>query len=232
MKCTTTLLHQIRHGGSSALSCTGLAAAAAALIVSDRQQRSHILADGLAYPELKSGPWNVREAKADKSNRDAVAWAPSKSDDFLDTDSFSAGGAKGHILAGSGQVEKQGGQIKDLDNEAMRKPLVRKGVRMMPVHAAAADGDVWWLERCGAMKTCREMLKMGDARADTPLHHCARSGQASACKALLRLSMSPSAMNADDQLPEDIAAEGKHDVVADLLIRAREAGDGRRSQAA
>merc|ERR1719210_3081726 len=70
------------------------------------------------------------------------------------------------------------------------------------------------------------MLKMADTSADTPLHHCARSGQASACKALLRLTMVPNAMNADDMLPEDVAAQGKHDVVADLLCRAREAGNG------
>merc|ERR1719422_907084 len=177
------------------------------------------------FPELKSGPWNVREAKAEKANKGTGVWAPSKSDQFLDSDSFYAGRAKGHIRAGIGQRrrlgEKQGGQIKDLGYEAMHEPLMRNGVEMLPVHAAAEDGDVWWLERCGAMRSCRAMLDVGDAQQDTPLHHCARAGQASTCKALLRLTMVPDSRNMEGQLPEEVAAAEGHEEVARLLRSAR-----------
>lgn len=186
--------------------------------------------DVASFPVLKPGAWNVSEARAEKANKGTGVWAPSKSDQFLDSDSFYTGRAKGHLRAGIGQRrrigDKQGAQIKDLGYEAAHEPLERDGVEMLPVHAAAADGDIWFLERCGATKSCRAMLEIGDAVKDTPLHHCARSGQESACKALLRLTMVPDAKNGQDKLPEELVAEGARAEVTALLRTAREAGQG------
>ncbi|CAK0840310.1 unnamed protein product [Prorocentrum cordatum] len=91
------------------------------------------------------------------------------------------------------------------------------------VHAAAEQGNVWWLECCGASRGCQAQLNDGDLREDTPLHRCARSGQAVACRTLLRLRADPARRNRWGLLPEHLAAHGGHGGVSALLRGARRA---------
>lgn len=178
---------------------------------------------GSTWPPLESGPWNVPAAKATVPCKGI--WSPSKNSEFLDTDCFMAGRAKGHFREGIGQRRKlgkeQGGQIKVLGYEAAHQPLVRDGVEMLPVHAAAGDGHIWWLEHCGANDKCRSMLLTGDAQEDTPLHHAAAKGQEAVCRALLRLGADVDTRNETGQLAEDSAAQSGHQDVAKLLREAR-----------
>ncbi|CAK0872779.1 unnamed protein product [Prorocentrum cordatum] len=48
--------------------------------------------------------------------------------------------------------ERQGNQVWGVGYDG---PQLRGGVEMLPAHAAALDGRVWWLERCGASASCR-----------------------------------------------------------------------------
>lgn len=178
---------------------------------------------GASYPKLQSGPWSVVVAKAIPPGRGI--WCPSKDFKFLDSESFYANRARGHLRAGIGQRrrlgEQQGGQIKALGYEAAHEPLTRGGVEMLPVHVAADDGNVWWLERCGADPSCRGMLSIGDTAGDTPLHHSARIGQVSTCKSLLRLGAGVDVRNEQGALPEDLALAFGHADLAALLRRVR-----------
>lgn len=176
--------------------------------------------DALPALALKQGPWNVPAAVAASKG----SWSPSNAYKFIDSDSFYANRVKGHLREGIGQRrrlgDKQGKQIKDLGYEADHEPQVRDGVEMLPVHAAAQDGLVWWLERCGASITCRGMLKIDDACGDSPLHHAARHGVLSSCYALLRLGADPTATNGDGISAESLATNAGHSEVAAVLSAA------------
>lgn len=166
---------------------------------------------------LKPGPWNVPAALAISRG----SWSPSNAYKFIDSDSFYANRVKGHLREGIGQRrrlgDKQGKQIKDLGYEADHEPQIRDGVEMLPVHAAAQDGLVWWLERCGASLTCRGMLSIGDACGDSPLHHAARHGVLSSCHTLLRLGSDPVTTNGSGVTPAALAADAGHSQIAALL---------------
>jgi len=58
------------------------------------------------------------------------------------------------------------------------------------------------------------------------LHHCARAGQVSTCKALLRLGADVSAKNKQELTAEELALECGHEEVASLLRRAAEQAAG------
>jgi len=180
------------------------------------------------YPELESGPWNVVAAKAVVPRKGI--WSPGSTHEFLESDSFYAGRAKGHQRAGIGQRvrlgEKQGGQIKNMGYEASREPLIRRDIQMLPVHAAAEDGKVWWLEHCGASSSCRSMLNLADMHGDSPLHHGAWAGCMDSCMALLRLGAETDACNVDNQMPEELADQRGHKEVAELLRSARKEAYG------
>jgi len=96
---------------------------------------------------------------------------------------------------------------------------------MLPAHAAALDGRVWWLERCGANASCRELLGVADAGGDAPLHHSARAGRMDACRVLLRLGVDPRPWNKEGRLPEELAEGAGHEQIAELLRRGGEGGD-------
>ncbi|CAK9047778.1 unnamed protein product, partial [Durusdinium trenchii] len=83
-------------------------------------------------------------------------------------------------------------------------------------HHAAANDRVWWLERCGATPGCRPMLNSKDERGDTPLHHCARTGQKEACCALLRYNVEQS-VNHFGLAPQQLAQQLGHKDVAVIL---------------
>ncbi|CAE8616670.1 unnamed protein product [Polarella glacialis] len=180
------------------------------------------------YPPLEHGPWNVALAKAVVPGKGL--WSPSRSWEFVDSGSFYASRAKGHNREGIGQRvrlgEKQGGQVKVLSYEASHQPQVRRGTEMLPVHAAAEDANLWFLEQCGATPTCRAMLNLGDVLADTPLHHAAWAGRADSCLVLLRLGADTDARNADGLMPEEVAGNAGHAEVAELLRSARLAAEG------
>jgi len=177
------------------------------------------------FPELVSGPCSVAKAKAEPPGKGI--WAPSKDFQFLDSDSFYANRARGHLRAGIGQRrrlgENQGAQVKGLGYAADFEPFQRDGVEMLPVHLAAEDGSVWWLERCGATQTCRAMLVEPDTAGDTPLHHSARVGCRPSCLALLRMGGDPQARNDEELLPEELAVQAGHPELAQLLRAARQA---------
>lgn len=97
------------------------------------------------------------------------------------------------------------------------EPQMRQGVALSAAHVAAEDGRIWWLERCGASAACSGMLEEPDGRLDTPLHRCARCGQADACRTLLRLGADPAARNMWRLWPEDLAKNEGHAEIAALL---------------
>lgn len=97
------------------------------------------------------------------------------------------------------------------------RSAARSDVDSDAVCAAAEDGRVWWLERCGAQLGCRDMLGLRGASDDTPLHHAARSGSLPASCALLRLGADPRVRNAHGLLPEELAASGGYGEVERLL---------------
>jgi len=207
----------------AAMSCfvaSLFAAGGVSLYVSHRQRLSPTAAQGPSvWPALASGPWNVHLAQQESKG----VWAPSKAWEFQNKDSFYNNRAQGHLRANVGQ--RRGKQVKGQGYDAFHDPVVRDGVEMFPVHVAADDGHVWWLEICGASLQCRSMLGVGDARQGTPLHHCARCGQEASCRALLRLGADPSVKNDEQQLPEEVAAAAGHGDIAAFLQEARGTDD-------
>lgn len=166
---------------------------------------------------LKQGPWNVPDAVASAKGN----WSPSTAHKFIDSDSFYANRVKGHLREGIGQRkrigDKQGKQIKEMGYDVDHEPHIRDGVEMLPVHCAAQDGCVWFLERCGANTICRGMIGIGDMAGDTPLHHAARQGQISTCTALLRLGADPQVKNGDGLTASALADAAGHPEIAALL---------------
>lgn len=196
------------------------AAGGASVYLSRRESLSPTAAQGSkGWPALVSGPWNVHLALQESQG----VWAPSKAWDFQNKDSFYNSRAQGHLRANVGQRRNK--SVRGQGYDVFHDPVVRDGVHMFPVHVAAGDGHVWWLEICGATVQCRSMLDIGDAREDTPLHHCARCGQAAACRALLRLGADASAKNSEQQLPEEVAAAADHGGIAAFLQEARGSTD-------
>lgn len=172
------------------------------------------------YPPLEPGPWNVAAAKELAKNSKTV-WAPSKAWEFQDNDTFYGGRTKGHMRANIGQRKSigraQGGQVRELGYEASNQPQMLGDIEVLPAHIAAADGNIWWLEACGATVQCRSTLMARDSVADTPLHHSARNGQADACRALLRLGADKGAKNEQELTPFDAAKAVGNDAIAELL---------------
>jgi len=177
------------------------------------------------WPPLTPGPWSVHACKVAEQEAKGV-WAPSKAWEMQNKESFYSSRAQGHLRANIGQRkrlgEEQGKQVKVQGYEASHNPVARDGVQMLPVHLAAEDGHVWWLEECGASVQCRGTMDTGDTREETPLHHAARYGQEQACIALLRLGANPSVKSSDGQLPEEVAAAAGNSKLAALLQEARD----------
>jgi len=109
--------------------------------------------------------------------------------------------------------------------KGMVKSQLRDGVALSAMQAAAADGSIWFLERCGASRVCRTALDHGDRRGDRPLHYCARHGQALACRTLLRMGAEPRVQNKWGLTPTDLAAHNGHSEVSSLLRAATRSAD-------
>lgn len=105
--------------------------------------------------------------------------------------------------------------------------LMRRNRALGPAQAAAAAGRVWWLERCNANDSCRSRLLAPDARGDTTLHHCARTGQTAACRALLRMGVDAARRNHWGLAPEHLAAQEGYDETALKLRHGRRGEPGR-----
>eukprot|EP00929_Paragymnodinium_shiwhaense_P118603 TRINITY_DN90513_c0_g1_i1.p1 TRINITY_DN90513_c0_g1~~TRINITY_DN90513_c0_g1_i1.p1 ORF type:complete len:573 (+),score=120.61 TRINITY_DN90513_c0_g1_i1:135-1853(+) len=162
-------------------------------------------ADG--WPLLEPGPWNAAEARLKVADgRKLKASDPSVSYEYADTGNFYADRLKGHIRVYNKEQK-----------------VVRDGVEMLPIHAAAQDGDVWFIENCAASSGCRGMLNAGDENQDTPLHHAARKGKMACVCALMRSGVDAalSCNDAKGSLPEDVAREAGHEELAALIARYR-----------
>jgi len=101
------------------------------------------------------------------------------------------------------------------------EPQLRDGVALTPAHVAAEDDQVWFLERCGASKSCRGILDSSDRRGDTPLHRCASGGHELTCRTLLRIGADAGVENKWHLRPEDLAAHQGHLMTAALLQATR-----------
>eukprot|EP00405_Crypthecodinium_cohnii_P017194 CAMPEP_0206459486 /NCGR_PEP_ID=MMETSP0324_2-20121206/24200_1 /ASSEMBLY_ACC=CAM_ASM_000836 /TAXON_ID=2866 /ORGANISM="Crypthecodinium cohnii, Strain Seligo" /LENGTH=574 /DNA_ID=CAMNT_0053931037 /DNA_START=87 /DNA_END=1811 /DNA_ORIENTATION=- len=170
------------------------------------------------WPPLESGPWSVAAARVERSK---ATWAPSKNHKYLDSGSFYSNRARGHLRTGIGQRarlgEKQGAQVKGCGYAEEFEPVERDGVEMLPVHLAAEEGKVWWLEKCGASESCRPTLQQPDSVQDTPLHHAMRVNQQSTAFALLRLGSDIEAKNAEGLTPIEVANQSGHKALAKKL---------------
>ncbi|CAJ1359568.1 unnamed protein product [Effrenium voratum] len=102
-------------------------------------------------------------------------------------------------------------------------PQLRKGIDVLPVHIAAEENSVFYLEQCGANPSCRSLLNAADARGDTPLHHAASHGAQQAAQALLRLG-AEATRNRVGKFPEEVA-QGP---IAHLLAQSRGGTGGTR----
>lgn len=174
----------------------------------------------MKYRALESGPWNVIDAKASALSK---VWAPSKSHDFADSKSFYANRTLGQTQ--KVRVDKKKGKV--FGYEAIHEPQSRRGIDMLPVHTAAEDGHMWFLEQCAINSKCRDMLNAGDAEENTPLHHAAWAGRVDVAIALLRLGAETDARNAAGLIPHEVADAQGHQQVAALLLDAKEAADGK-----
>lgn len=142
---------------------------------------------------------------------------------------FSEQSCKGHEMISDGRSEEQVARdlakyfgLQQHRTKARRtsssrvSPQVRDGVAVTAAHVASEDGRVWWLEQCGASR-CRRGLEDADRRGDTPLHRCAKSGQAPTCHALLRAGADPAMENNSRLLPEDLASHEGYAELAETL---------------
>jgi len=170
------------------------------------------------WPALQSGPWCVTVARAADQKK------ASESPDF------GPFRRKASPIWQQKLEQRSPNQPVSKSEDAGFGNLFVKEIQgnegMLPVHAAAADGDTWWLEVCGANAQCRGTLHARDSTDDTPLHHAAKNGQTLACHTLLRLGADPGVKNVQDFLPEDMAMSGGHGNISEHLQKVRETGNG------
>lgn len=156
------------------------------------------------------GPAWLREAAQDVGVQQSLSGASTQG-------SHSHGGLR-KALEGMGKDE-----MPTLPKDQFGRP-VRESSLASSARQAAASGKVWWLERCGSSPACRAVLDAGDERDDSPLHHCARSGQEDTCCALLRLGADPARRNRWGLVPEHLASQTGHSDLAGLLRGVRRGG--------
>ncbi|CAJ1454790.1 unnamed protein product, partial [Effrenium voratum] len=142
---------------------------------------------------LQSGPWNV---------------PLSRSKNGVGTESY---------------IKKLSGRARHRSLDYDHTPQLRKGIDVLPVHIAAEENSVFYLEQCGANPSCRSLLNAADARGDTPLHHAASHGAQQAAQALLRLG-AEATRNRVGKFPEEVA-QGP---IAHLLAQSRGGTGGTR----
>jgi len=156
-----------------------------------------------SWSSLESGPWSVAEAKAAGTNLSTGAFSAQQSRERRQNDAFYLSRAKGRERAC--YKRPQLAVLGECD-----KPVLINGAKVLPVHAAARDGSIWWLERCGANPPCRNQLERGDAQGNTALHHAAMVGNTQVCSALVRLGSTLDVCNNAGQTPATSAHLAGH----------------------
>jgi len=163
-----------------------------------------------SWPSLESGPWSVADARASSTNLSANTFSAQQSRENPQNDSFYLSRAKGCERACYKQPQLA--VLGEWD-----KPVLINGLKVLPVHAAARNGSIWWLERCGANPTCRRQLETRDVQGNTALHHAAMVGNAQVCSALMRLGSTLDVCNNAGQTPAASARLAGHADAAAVL---------------